>query len=118
MSSYLSLETVQVTGRWKYKSRERVPEFTKESDERLRILVNSCIRAVDRIEVRGRSTSCAARTREHGRHAVSKIRGAVSMKIAVKYSKRGNIAAMRKRRKTVSQRKGVDKMKSFSFHPV
>ena len=39
------------------------------------------------------------------------------MKIAVKESKRGNIAAMRKRLKTVSQRR-VDKTKSFSFHPV
>ena len=30
------------------------------------------------------------------------------MKIAVKESKRGNIAVMRKRLKTVSQRRGVD----------
>ena len=35
------------------------------------------------------------------------------MKIAVKENKRGNIAAMRKRLKTVSQRRGVDKTKSF-----
>ena len=48
-----------------------------------------------------------------GRHAVSEIRIAVSMKIAVKESKRGNITAMRKRMKTVSQRRGVDKTKSF-----
>ena len=48
-----------------------------------------------------------------GRHAVSKIRRAVSMKIAVKESKRDNIAATRKRLKTVSQRRGVDKTKSF-----
>ena len=40
------------------------------------------------------------------------------MKIAIKESKRGNIAAMRKRLKTVSQRRGVDKTKSFRFHPV
>ena len=40
------------------------------------------------------------------------------MKIAVKESKRGNIAAMRKGLKTVSQRRGVDKTKSFRFHPV
>ena len=100
MSWYLSLETVQVIGRRKYRSRKRVPEFTRERDERLRILVYSCIREVDRIGVRGRGKSCAARPREHGRHAVRKIRGAVSMKIAVKESKRGNIAAMRKRLKT------------------
>ena len=63
--------------------------------------------------MRGRSRSCAARLREQGRHAVSEIRRALSMKIAVKESKRGNIAAMRKRLKTVSQRRGVDKTKSF-----
>ena len=35
------------------------------------------------------------------------------MKLAVKESKRGNIAAMRMRLNTVSQRTGVDKTKSF-----
>ena len=68
--------------------------------------------------MRGRSKSCAVRPREQGRHAVSEIRRAVSMEVAVKESKRGNIAAMRKGLKTVSQRKGVDKTKSFRFHPV
>ena len=48
-----------------------------------------------------------------GRHTVSEIRRAVSMKIAVKEKKRGNIAAMSKRLKTVIQRRGVDKTKSF-----
>ena len=48
-----------------------------------------------------------------GRHAFFKIRGTISMKIEVKESKRGNIAAMRKRLKTVSQRRLVDKTKSF-----
>ena len=47
-----------------------------------------------------------------------KIRGAVSMNIAVKDSKRSNIAATKKRLKTVSQRRVVNKTKSFSFHPV
>ena len=95
------------------RSRERVPEFTRERDERLRILVSSCIREVDRIGMRGRSKSCAARPREQGRHAVSKIRVAVSIKIAVKESRRGNIAAMRNRLKTVSQKREVNKTKSF-----
>ena len=112
MSSYLSLERVQVIGGWKYRSRERVLEFTRERDKRLRILVNSCIREVDRIGVRGRSKSCAARPREQGRHAVSEIRRAVSMEVVIE-SKRGNIAAMRKRLKTVSQGRGVDKTKNF-----
>ena len=46
-------------------------------------------------------------------HALSKIRRAFSIKIAVKESKRGNMAAMRKRLKTVIQRRGIDKTKSF-----
>ena len=40
--------------------------------------------------MRGRGKSCAARPWEQGKHAVSKIRGGVSMKIAVKESKRGD----------------------------
>ena len=63
--------------------------------------------------MRGRSKSCAARPREQGRHTVSETRITVNMKIAVKGSKTDNIAAMRKRLKTVSQRRGVDKTKSF-----
>ena len=63
--------------------------------------------------MRGRGKSCAARPRDQGRHAVAEIRRAVSMKIVVKESKRGNIVAMRKRLKTVSQRRGVDETKSF-----
>ena len=59
------------------------------------------------------SKSCAARPLEQGKHAVSEIRRAVSMEVAVKESKKGNIAVMRKRLKTVSQRRGVDKTKSF-----
>ena len=63
--------------------------------------------------MRRQGKSRAARPREQGRHAVSEIRRAVNMKIAVKESKRGNIAAMRKRLKTVSQRRRVDKTKSL-----
>ena len=77
------------------------------------MLVYSCIREVDRIEVRERRQSCAARPPEEGRHAVSKIRRAVSMKITVEDSKKGNIVAIRERLKTVSQRRGTDEMKSF-----
>ena len=91
MSWYLSLETVQVIGRWKYGGRKIVPELTRERDERLTILVNSCIREVDRIGMRGSSKSCAARPWEQGRHTVSEIRRAVCMKIAVKESKRGKL---------------------------
>ena len=52
----------------------------------MRILVYSCIREVDRIGVRERRQSCAARPPEEGRHAVSKIRRAVSMKVTVEDS--------------------------------
>ena len=79
----------------------------------MRILVYSCIREVDRIGVRERRKSCAARPRKEGRHAVSKIRRAVSMKIAVEYSKSRNISAMRQWLKTVSQRRGADETKNF-----
>ena len=57
-----------------------------------------------------RSRSCAARLQEQERHAVS-------MKIVVKKSKRGNTVAMRKRLKTVSQRNGVDKTKKLLIPP-
>ncbi|MPC24568.1 hypothetical protein E2C01_017652 [Portunus trituberculatus] len=40
------------------------------------------------------------------------------MKIAAEDSKRCNIPVMRERLKTVSQRRGVNKIKSFRFHPI
>ena len=51
--------------------------------------------------VRERRQCCVARLREEGRHAVSKIRRAVSRKISIEDSKRGNIMAMKERLKTV-----------------
>ena len=54
--------------------------------------------------MRGRSKSCTGKPREQARHAVRKIKRAVSMKIVVKE---------RKRLVTVSQRRGVDKTKNF-----
>ena len=42
---------------------------------------------------------CPLDTQEQGRHAVSEIRRAVSMEVAVKESKRVNTAEMRKRLK-------------------
>ena len=49
----------------------------------MKILVNSCIRKMDRIEIRRSRKSCAARPQERARHVVSKFRRAVSMNIAV-----------------------------------
>ena len=76
----------------------------------MRVLVNSCIRELDRIRVRGRK-SCAVRSQEAERHTVSKINRPVNMKIDD--SKSCNILAKRERLKTVSQRRGVDETKSF-----
>ena len=79
----------------------------------MKVLVNSCIRGLDSIGVRKSRKSCAARPREGGRHAVSKFRRAVSMKIAIKYRKRCNIAAEFKRKDTVSERRGADETKGL-----
>ena len=74
----------------------------------MRILVNSCIKGVDR---RKKIALCSKGVGD-GRHAVSKITRAVTMKIA-EDSKSCNIAVMRKWLKRVSYRRGVDKKKSF-----
>ena len=49
----------------------------------MKMLVNSCISEVDRIGMRESRKSRAARPREWERHAVSKFRGAVTMKTVV-----------------------------------
>ena len=56
--------------------------------------------------------SCAAGPQEVGRHAVSTFRIAVTRKIAVKDSKRCNIAALFERLKTELEG-GTDETKSF-----
>ena len=72
-----------VISRWKNRQRKTVPESTSVRDERVKIFVNSCIRKMDSIGVRRSRKLCAARPRDGWRHAVSKFRRAVSMKIAV-----------------------------------
>ena len=79
----------------------------------MKILANPCIRKVNRIGIRVSRKTCAARPREGGRHAVSKFRRAVGMKITVENSKRCNVAAECKRLKTVSSRREVNKTKNF-----
>ena len=54
-----------------------------------------------------------SRPTKDGRHAVSKINRAVSMKIAIKDSQKCNITAKTERLKTVSQRRGVEETKSL-----
>ena len=53
----------------------------------MKIQVDLCIREVDRIGMRVSKRSCAARSQEGGRYAVSKFRRAVSLKITVEDSK-------------------------------
>ena len=83
MSWHSSFERVEVIGWWKNRQRKRFSEFTSVRDKRVKILVNSCIRKMDIIGMSRSSKSCAARPWEVERHAVSKFRRAVSMKIAV-----------------------------------
>ncbi|MPC21043.1 hypothetical protein E2C01_014016 [Portunus trituberculatus] len=56
--------------------------------------------------MRGRRKSCERGCKKRGGIAVS-------MKIAIKDRKKCNISAVRKRLKTVSERRGVDETKSF-----
>jgi len=76
--------------------------FTSEKDEILKILVNSCIIEVDRVGVRVIKQSCAARSRDGERHAVSSFGRKVAMKIAIEDKKRENIAAECEKLTTVS----------------
>ena len=56
--------------------------------EGMKILVNFYIRGLDRIGVTASRKSCAAKPPERGRHTVSKLRGAISMKITIVYTKK------------------------------
>ena len=59
----------------------------------MKMLVNSCIRELDRKGVRVSRKSGAAKPPQGRRHAVSEFRRAVTMKISVKDRERSNIAA-------------------------
>ena len=67
----------------KKQTKNEIPVFSGVRNERVKILVNSCIKYMDSIRMRRSRKSCAARPREGGRHAVCKFRRAVRMKIAV-----------------------------------
>ncbi len=87
------LEDIQVVVRRKYRGRKGVPEFTSDREESIKVLVHSCIRGLDSIRVSLWRKTCKARPWEEGRHAVSKSRRAVSMKIAIEDWERSNTAA-------------------------
>ena len=62
---------------------KKIPEFTSVRNERVKILINSCIRRMDRNWIRRNRKPCVARPQEGWRHAVSKFRRAVGMKIVI-----------------------------------
>ena len=70
------------------------------------------------IGVRERSKSCTARPQEVKRHTLPIMKKTGGMKIGVEDSKINNTPKVRKRLKTVNQRKGGDKTKSFRFHSI
>ncbi len=84
VSWYSPLEGIQVIDRRKYRGRKAVPEFTSGKEDRVTVLVHSCKRDLDSIGVSLCRKTSMTRTREEGRHAGSKFRRAVSLKIAIK----------------------------------
>ncbi len=84
----------------------------------MKILVDSCINGLDRIRVSKSGNLSSAGPQEGGRHAVSKFRRAVRMKIAIKDKQRSNSAARLNTKKTVSGVRRANKAKSFRFHSV
>ena len=50
---FSSFERIQVIGRWKNRLRKRVPELTSVRDERVKILVNSCIKKEEKMRFSG-----------------------------------------------------------------
>ena len=81
----------------------------------MRVLVDSCIREMDRIGVKGRRNPFAVRMQEQEevRQSVSKINRAVSVKIARKDSNGCNIPPMEERLRTVNQWRRAYKANSF-----
>ena len=79
----------------------------------MEVLVNSCIRDLDRMRVSISRKASVARPQEEGRHAVSKFRRAVSMKIAIKDRKSCNITAELERRKAASKSRAVNESESL-----
>ncbi len=56
--------------------------------------------------------------RKRGRHAVSKFRGTVRVKITIENRERGNMTAEFKWEKIVNERMRTDETKSFRLHSV
>ncbi len=80
--------------------------------------VNSSIRDLDSKGMSLSGKPSAARPLEGGRHAVSKFRRAVRVKITIEDRKRSNLAAEFKREKNVSEKRRIDESKSLRLHSV
>ena len=92
--------------------KKRVPEFTRESDERLRILVNSCIREADRIGVEKEASLVQQGHGSRGGMQLARSEEQLYENSSKREQERQH-CSNDKRLKTVSQRRGVDKTKSF-----
>ena len=91
-SKGLSFENIQSFGRWRNRIGQKVPEFISEKNEnKVNMLVNSCITKVKK-KIQVSEKFCGVRPQEGGKHAVNKLRGAVTMNIMVEDSKRCNTA--------------------------
>ncbi len=72
------------------------------------MLVNSCNKDLDRVRASVSRKSSVAWSQEEGKHAVSRFRRAVSMKIVIKDKTRCNITAEFERSKIASKSRAVD----------
>ncbi len=84
----------------------------------MKILINSRIRDLDSKGMSLSGKASAAMPRERGRHAVSKFRRAVRLKITIEDRKRGNLAAEFKREKTVSEKRKTDESKNLILYSI
>ncbi len=81
------------------------------------MLVNLSSRDLDTKGMSLTAKAGAARPQKGGRHAVSKFRRAVRVKITIEDRKRGNLAAEFKREQIVNEKRTAE-TKSFRLHSV
>ncbi len=82
------------------------------------MLVYSSIRDLDRKGMNLSAKAGAARPQGRGRHAVSKFRRAVRVKITIEDRESCNLAEEFKREKIVSERRRTEETKTLRLHSV
>ncbi len=98
-------------GRRENRQRKILPEFTSERHEGVKMLNTSCIRDLDNKGMSLSGKASAATLRDFGeKHAVSKFRRAVRVKITTEDKKRGNMLAEFEREKIISESKRTGEM--------